>query len=226
LMTTINEVPEVKKRLVIDPREMANEVEDLTASLTIESTLHHCGISAKELESHDVSERKIERAFEGMKKFPKLVKKTATQLPLDRITFLSIPDNESGGAYRNGSIRLNTLANKVWEVADWKPGESSHIVQALGPEEILTGLMVHEMGHHYDDRVLQSSPELRGMAFEAGARALFDERFITHYAANDPFEWFAECFAAYHYFPQDLKAFDSMAFELVRRVMSHKIVTD
>ena len=85
-----------------------------------------------------------------------------------------------------------------------------------GQEEMTTGLLVHELSHVLDLKIIRNedapaSEALRSFIRETAISAHVSGRTVTEYANSSPTEWFAETMTAYLYWPDALKDFDSLS---------------
>jgi hypothetical protein len=121
-------------------------------------------------------------------------------------------------------------------------------------DDFYTLLAVHEIGHHFQDfaqrdRKLASETQRSYMLHSAmwesmrmmgvpsarvgdqiaaatGTPSMSKIRpVVSMYAAKEVSEYFAEDFATYWYFPEDLKLIDSVAYDVVEKVVAKALAT-
>ena len=109
----------------------------------------------------------------------------------------------------------------------WQPGCRSRHKAAYFPEEqrvvvyefdtkrLFSHVLLHEIGHHVFDRVLESDLRKKWMT-QVSRKA----RHVTRYAAKNPEEDFAECYAVFVHSPKKLQQIGRKYVFLRDRVFS------
>ena len=149
--------------------------------------------------------------------------------PLSAMGFpatIEIRGEQINGAYMPvsgmGSVHVATKRSRASFGNGWKPGAfgdgASWSVSgaAATAEEAVKRTLIHEFGHHVHIIMGEPSDSVVNAAY---ASAMANRTAITAYATSNAKEYFAESFAAYRYYPDDLRRIDPGAFAMVEEVL-------
>jgi hypothetical protein len=143
----------------------------------------------------------------------------------DNVRFFSQGIGGCFNATRDRIVINLSYMGSIGDVSETFPGvpdfsnKEGPLSIMAGREEMPTALLVHELSHVIDHRIVKcgmASRELRSLLEQTSTSARRSGRTVTEYAASDKSdsdaaEWFAETMTAYLYWPDALKDFDSMS---------------
>jgi hypothetical protein len=165
----------------------------------------------------------LSKAVAGLQKFPTLADfaKSVKVNVLETADLPPVEDCAIGGLYgTNGPecrIVMNTNTEGKILYAAWVPGKLHTVAHGTDEQENKTALLVHELGHHVDRKLVYGNLPLFRFTRRAMVAGYEAGQAISKYANSSPVEYFAESFCAYLYHPEDLQKYDPMMFEAVKQ---------
>lgn len=143
--------------------------------------------------------------------------------PLADLRLLALVEAEGGtllnGQYFLQRADLETAAIRGAQTygQKFRPGVTWSVSAAAQNEDrAVERTLIHEFGHHVHVSLGRVSDDVVREAYTRASRAGL---FITAYAGQSHYEYFAESFAAYRYYPASLKRYDPNGFEMVEAVL-------
>jgi SPP1 gp7 family putative phage head morphogenesis protein len=123
-------------------------------------------------------------------------------------------------------MEISTTIDDKWFNLDWEGQETYAIASAAkSAAEFRKITLIHELGHHVHESLGPAGDKIVQAAFDKAKNGILfgPVSAITKYGKTDRYEYFAESFAAHRYRPDDLKALDPGAYQMVEEVLQlHK----
>lgn len=162
------------------------------------------------------SQRELRSILKAALKIPH-VKALLDKIPLNHL--VREPREGSRGCYSPSMkyVKLNAYPRERPQQT-FTPGKLKTVSRGLDDKTYEAATLVHELGHHLMFQV-PGVEDMAKSAFQAmkGRRAPKGRPFtaISKYAEKNHREYFAECFAAHAYKPDELKAYDPAGHAMI-----------